>query len=98
MQRALQQYLTHLELDPRNAKMQRQVAEILHHLGRDDEAYLHWLDASEILLAQQHWDECLALCERLLAINPHDRTVQDRLRQARVSRDQMREIDRAIGE
>lgn len=92
----LAQYQTHLENDPRNPKLHQQVGEILHHLGQRDEAYAHWIEASELLFKQQAWAECAGLCERLLAMNPHDPRVRERLNRSQVALAQMKEVDRAI--
>jgi predicted Zn-dependent protease len=96
LQQSLAQYRSHLENDPHNAKLHQQVAEILHHLGRDNEAYAHWVEASELLFKQQQWRECTALCERLVQMNPSDPRMRDRLSRAALMKAQMKELDSAI--
>jgi hypothetical protein len=96
MVQMLDQYMARLEGDPKNVKMLLQVAEILHHLGREEEAYNHRVQASEILYDKHRWSDCIAICERLLRVNPNDIDILDRMDSARLGQAQMRIIDSAI--
>jgi tetratricopeptide (TPR) repeat protein len=96
LKRTLKQDLSHLEVNPENARLHMQVAEILHHLRRVDEAFIHWCEASELHFAQEAWDECIALCERLVKLSPRDERLKKRLHTAQLRRDQIRELNSAI--
>lgn len=98
LKRTLKQYLSHLEVSPENAKLHMQIAEILHHLRRVDEAFIHWCEASELHFAQEAWDDCIALCERLVKLSPRDERLKTRLHTANLRRDQIRELNSAIDE
>lgn len=98
LERALTQYMSHLELDPQNAKLHVQLAELMHHLRREEDAVKHWLRASELQFEQQNWESCVALCERLIQLLPTDGAVHDRLKKARLRHAQMSAIDNAIEE
>ncbi|MBN1477243.1 tetratricopeptide repeat protein [Candidatus Sumerlaeota bacterium] len=98
LERSLRVYLSHLESDPRNAKVHCQVAELMRHLGRDSEALKHLCTASELLLEAGECDACIALCERLLKSLPSDAALTKRLRDARMMRAQMGILDDVLDE
>jgi tetratricopeptide (TPR) repeat protein len=67
---AAQLYVAALEHDPSKFAIRMQLAECLVVLGQADHAAEHYLVVAQAYAARGHQQECLAICERILAIAP----------------------------
>src|SRR5262245_42290324 len=68
---AAQLYGAALEHDPSKFAIRMQLAECLATLGQVDHAAEQYLMVSQAYAARGRQQECLAICDRVLAIAPH---------------------------
>ena len=68
---AAQLYGAALEHDPSKFAIRMQLAECLATLGQVDPAAEHYLMVAQAYAARGRQQECLAICDRVLAIAPH---------------------------
>ncbi|MCX4246525.1 tetratricopeptide repeat protein [Paraliomyxa miuraensis] len=68
---AAQLYAAALEQDPGKFALRMQFAECLAYLGQVDQAGEQYLMVAQAYAARGRHQECMAICERLIAIAPH---------------------------
>lgn len=68
---AAQLYAAALEQDPSKFAIRMQLAECLVYVGQTDQAAEQYLMVAQAYAARGRQQECLALCDRILAVAPH---------------------------
>jgi len=64
-------YRASLDQDPSKFAVRMQLAECLAYLGQPDQATENYLMVAQAYAARGRHQECLAICERIIAIAPH---------------------------
>ncbi len=68
---AVQLYGASLEQDPSKFAVRMQLAECLVYIGQPDQAAENYLMVAQAYAARGRQQECLAICERIIAVAPH---------------------------
>jgi tetratricopeptide (TPR) repeat protein len=68
---AAQLYAAALDLEPAKFALRMQLAECLVAMGQPEAAAEHYLMVAQAHAARGHHQECLAICDRVLAVAPH---------------------------
>jgi hypothetical protein len=85
-----------LAVNAQNASVRIKLADVLEQAGDADGAMRELVQASEILFNKGELNLCVSVCERILARNPRDQRVRDRLTKAVNKRDAFKAIESAI--
>lgn len=85
-----------LSVNAQNAAVRVKLADVLEQVGESDAALRELAQASEVFFMKGDLNQCVAVCERILAKNPRDQKIRDRLLKAINKRDAFKAIESAI--
>lgn len=96
LQQAVNMYRDILAVNAQNASVRIKLADVLEQAGDTEGSMRELVQASEILFNKGELNLCVSVCERILARNPRDQRVRDRLTKAVNKRDAFKAIESAI--
>ncbi len=85
-----------LSVNAQNAAVRVKLADVLEQVGESDAALRELAQASEVFFMKGDLNQCVSVCERVLAKNPRDQKIRDRLLKAINKRDAFKAIESAI--
>jgi len=95
-QEAVENYKSILSVNPSNANVRCKLAEIYLQLEQVEEAVGELDKASETFIFKGELDKGIALCEKIIELDPSLAAIRDRLSKAILQRDSFKAIESAI--
>lgn len=96
LEQVVANYLDILQVNPQNANVRIKLADIYGQLGRKAEMIEELSKASEIFFQKSELNMCVTVCERILALEPANALVRERLSKAVLKRDAFKALESAI--